>query len=295
MPPLLSSPLSDSLEPLLGVTPRDYFHGVRAPDICRADNVLAFLRTERAVLHESGFTTRPHHRYVLIVNFQTVGTLSIDGVSFRLHPGEAFLITPYQLHFYLEVAEPAIRWLFFTFEAEQPEAFEPIRNVPIPLGEAELAEAARLGLVYLGVETAGAGQRAVLLLGLSLLLNRLKHLGARRAPRLPPSGPDDGLLERVNRLLSWHLKERLGIGDLAARLSMSESHLRRRFRQLTGMSLGSFLLHYRLNRAIKLLVHSELSLTQIAFECGYESLAAFSRSFHSKAGKSPSAFRKAGR
>ncbi len=286
---------SSRLDPMVGVVPRDYFHGVRAPDLCRADNVLAFLRTERAVLHESGFTTRPHHRYVLIVNFETAGTLSIDGVSFRLHPGEAFLISPYQLHFYMDVAAAEIRWLFFTFEAELPEAFAPIRNVPIPLGEAELAEAAQLGAVYLGVETAGGGRRAALLLGLSLLLNRLKHLGARRTPRLPPSGPDDGLLERVNRLLSWHLKERLGIGDLAERLAMSESHLRRRFRQLTGMSLGSFLLHYRLNRAIKLLVHSELSLTQIAFECGYESLAAFSRSFHGKVGKTPSAFRKDGR
>ncbi|WP_221030158.1 helix-turn-helix transcriptional regulator [Actomonas aquatica] len=293
----MSAPIQENpaLSPLVGVAPRDYFHGVRAPDICRADNVLAFLRTERAVLHESGFTTRPHHRYVLIVNYETEGSLNIDGVMFRLHPGEAFLITPYQLHFYLDVASPRIRWLFFTFEAEPAEAFAPIRNVPLRLGEAELAEAARLGRLYLGVETAGGGQRAALLLGLSLLLNRLKHLGARRAPSLPASGPDDGLLVRVNRLLAWHLKERLGIGDLAGRLSMSESHLRRRFRQLTGMSLGGFLLQYRLNRAIKLLVHSELSLTQIAFECGYESLAAFSRSFRAKVGKTPSAFRKAGR
>ncbi len=257
---------------------------------------MAFLRTERAVLHEGGFNNRPHHRYVLLINYATEGTISADGVTFRLHPGEAFLVAPYQMHFYLDVADAAIRWLFFTFEAETAEAFEAIRNVPISLGEAELAEAARLGLAFTGIETAGAGARASLLLGVSLLLNRLKQIvGTRRAPRLAVSGPDDGLLERVNRLLDWHLRERLGIADLAARLAMSESHLRRRFRQHTGMSLGSFLLHYRLNRAIKLLVHSQLSLTQIAFECGYESLAAFSRAFQHKVGKSPSAFRKAGR
>ena len=283
------------LEPLRGVTPADYFHGVRAPDLCRVDNVLAFLRSERAVLHESGFTTRPHHRYVLLVNFQTEGTINVDGVAFRLHPGEAFLIAPYQMHFYMDVADAAIRWVFFTFEAEQRETFEPILNLPITLADAEMAETQRLALAYLGVDTAGAGARAALLLGLSLLINRLKQVGTRRTPHLPPSGADDGLIERVNRLLTWHLEERIKIGGLAERLAMSESHLRKRFRQLTGMSLGNFLLHYRLNRAIKLLVHSEQSLTQIAFDCGYESLAAFSRSFQTKVGKSPSAFRKAGR
>jgi AraC-like DNA-binding protein len=95
-------------------------------------------------------------------------------------------------------------------------------------------------------------------------------------------------------LLAWHLDERLTIGAIARRLAMSPSHLRKRFQQLNGLSLGNYLLHYRLSRAIKLLVQSDLSLTQIAVDCGYESLAAFSRAFKGKVGKNPSAFRKFG-
>jgi transcriptional regulator GlxA family with amidase domain len=135
-----------------------------------------------------------------------------------------------------------------------------------------------------------------LILGFSLFLNRLKQTGSRRSPPLivPPTA-DHALLERINRLLTWHLEDRLTIAALAGRLAISESHLRKRFRQLNGLSLGSYLLHYRLNRAIKLLVHSDLSLTQIAVECGYESLAAFSRSFRTKVGQTPSSFRKSGR
>ena len=282
------------LEVLSGQVPRDYFHGVRAAEMCQADNLLVFLRTQREVLHETGFTTRPHHRFVLVLNFATEGTLSVDGVAFRLHPGEAFLIAPYQLHFYMDVADASIRWVFFTFEAPDRAPFEPMLNVPISLGEEEMTDGLRLALEYHRVELAGLGARETLILGVSLFLNRIKQIGLRRTPPLVPTTVDYTLVERINRLLGWHLAEGVNIGTLAERLSLSESHLRKRFRQLTGLSLGGYLLHYRLNRAINLLVHSELSLTQIALDCGYESLAAFSRSFKTKLGEAPSHFRKSG-
>jgi AraC-like DNA-binding protein len=291
-PPRLLAEL-DALSP---VDPRDYFQGVRATELCQVDNLLVFLRTQRDVLRETGFGTRPHHRYVLILNFATAGTVNADGVAFRLHPGEAFLIAPYQLHFYTEVAAAEIRWVFFTFEAANRTAFGPLLNVPLALTEAEMQDGLRLAQACQRARLAGAGEREALILGFSLFLNRLKQTGSRRSPPLivPPTA-DHALLERINRLLTWHLEDRLTIAALAGRLAISESHLRKRFRQLNGLSLGSYLLHYRLNRAIKLLVHSDLSLTQIAVECGYESLAAFSRSFRTKVGQTPSSFRKSGR
>jgi AraC-like DNA-binding protein len=284
--------LRKELEGLPGLAPTEYFHGVRASGLCRADNVLFFLRRERAVLRETGFATRPHHRYVLIFNFETSGTLHVDGVAYRFHPGEAFLIAPFQLHFYLEVEAPAIRWLYLTFEAPEPEPFATFINVPLSPGEGDWAEVVRLARAFGRVGLEGATGREALLLGTSLLLTRLKQAGLRRTPPAVAARADDDLLARLNRLLAWHLAEGMDIGTLAARLGLSESHLRKRFRQLTSLSLGHYLLHYRLNRAIKLLVHSRLSLTLIAGECGYESLAAFSRSFKGKLGQTPSRFRR---
>ncbi|MFW6354678.1 MAG: AraC family transcriptional regulator [Verrucomicrobiota bacterium] len=288
------SSLLEELESLPRRAPPDYFHGVRAAELCRADNLLVFLRRERSVLFETGFATRPHHRYVLVINFATAGTLHVDGVGYRLHPGEAFLLVPYQLHFYLDVAAEQIRWLYFTFEAREAGAFEAFRNLPLALDAAELAEALRLARAHGRVELDGPGGREALILGFALFLTRLKQQGLRRGPPLVAPSIGDALLERINRLLAWHLADGLDIGALAGRLALSESHLRKRFREATGMSLGHYLLHYRLNRAIKLLVHSDASLTQIAAECGYESLAAFSRAFKAKLGETPSSFRRSG-
>jgi AraC-like DNA-binding protein len=287
--------LEPDLRQLARSTPRDYFHGVQATERCRPDNLLAFLRTERRVLHETGFATRPHHRYVLLINLETTGTVSVDGVAYRIHPREAFLIAPFQLHFYLDVADESIRWLYFTFEAPDRAPFEAFLNARLALRDAELREAVRLAQMCARAELAGAGAREALVLGFELFLNRLRQLGlGRTLPAASSPREHYALLDRINRLLAWHLEERMNIAGLAARLGWSESHLRKRFLQLSGTSLGNYLLHYRLNRAIKLLVHSDLSLTQIAIDCGYESLAAFSRAFKSHVGKTPSAFRRAG-
>lgn len=288
------APSLAALDALPWREPRDYFHGIQADSLCRADNVICFLRRERAVLHERGFATRPHHRFVLILNFATSGTLNVDGNGFRLHPGEAFLIAPYQLHFYMDVAAPTIRWVYFTFEAPERDPFESFLNVPIRFDEAEAEAGRRLAESALRVELEGAAARESLVLGLSLLLTQLKHRAIRRGLGMFASAPEGDLVGRINRLLSWHLEEGLDVRALATRLSISESHLRRRFRALTGLSLGHYLLHYRLNRAIKLLVHSRSSLTAIAFACGYESLAAFSRGFKAKVGQTPSDFRRSG-
>ena len=46
------------------------------------------------------------------------------------------------------------------------------------------------------------------------------------------------------------------------------------------MSLGRHLRHLRLQKAMGLLLQSDLSITQVAERCGFDSIFTFSRSFH---------------
>jgi AraC-like DNA-binding protein len=101
-----------------------------------------------------------------------------------------------------------------------------------------------------------------------------------------------GLWERLQAQLEELPPEHLRIGPLAKKLRISERHLRQKFQEQFGVSLGSYLRNYRIHRAIGLLMSSDLSLGEIADRCGYQSSASFHRAFRSHTGVAPSQFRK---
>ena len=89
-----------------------------------------------------------------------------------------------------------------------------------------------------------------------------------------------------------HYHERIGIETLASLTFLSVRQFERRFRHLFHMSAGEFILKVRINAAVRLLVESESSITQIALQCGFYDNSHFTRQFKSKMGISPIRFRK---
>jgi AraC-like DNA-binding protein len=77
-----------------------------------------------------------------------------------------------------------------------------------------------------------------------------------------------------------------------ARVSgVSEAHFARSFRQAFGVPPHRYLLTRRLERAKALLRDTDLSITAIAFEAGWNSLGTFGRTFCDVTGESPGKFR----
>lgn len=77
-----------------------------------------------------------------------------------------------------------------------------------------------------------------------------------------------------------------------ARVSgVSEAHFARSFKAAFGIPPHRYLLARRVERAVALLRDTDLSVTQIAFETGWESLGTFGRTFRDVTGDSPSAIR----
>ena len=77
-----------------------------------------------------------------------------------------------------------------------------------------------------------------------------------------------------------------------ARVSgVSAAHFARSFKQAFGAPPHRYLLTRRIERATALLRETELSVTEIALEAGWNSLGAFGRTFHDVVGESPGEFR----
>jgi AraC-like DNA-binding protein len=85
----------------------------------------------------------------------------------------------------------------------------------------------------------------------------------------------------------------LTLGEVAWHTKMSEEHLARIFRKVTGQTVFNYLLTVRLENAKTLLINSNKTLTEIATETGFSSLSLFSRNFGKAIGQSPSAYRQA--
>jgi len=89
-----------------------------------------------------------------------------------------------------------------------------------------------------------------------------------------------------------HYHEPLRMETLASIAFLSVRQFERRFRDLFHMSASEFILKVRIDAAVRLLVESESSITQIALQCGFYDSSHFTRSFKAKMGISPIRFRK---
>jgi transcriptional regulator GlxA family with amidase domain len=81
------------------------------------------------------------------------------------------------------------------------------------------------------------------------------------------------------------------ISRLAAVSGVSEAHFARSFREAFGAPPHRDLLTLRIERARALLRETDLPITEIAFQTGWNSLGTFGRTFQDVTGESPSAVR----
>ena len=81
------------------------------------------------------------------------------------------------------------------------------------------------------------------------------------------------------------------IPALARLAHLSPKHFARAFRAAFALPPHRYLLTRRLERAAALLRDTDLSITAIAFDTGWQSLGTFTRTFHDVTGETPSAAR----
>jgi AraC-like DNA-binding protein len=81
------------------------------------------------------------------------------------------------------------------------------------------------------------------------------------------------------------------IEDLSREVALSPYYLIRAFRHVYKQTPHQYLVGRRIARAKELLRNSDLSITEICAEVGFESLGSFSTLFSKVAGISPSAYR----
>lgn len=100
------------------------------------------------------------------------------------------------------------------------------------------------------------------------------------------------LVYYVMDYIEEHLNEKFTLQKIAELVSYSPYHFHRIFKAVTGENLNDYIKRTRLERSlIKIILHHDQSLSDIAIDCGFSSIGDFSRSFKSFFGRNASEFR----
>ncbi|GEM_PF-4216224 len=127
-----------------------------------------------------------------------------------------------------------------------------------------------------------------------LSLTTAATLGWRVFQAISTTRPDAAsisIAQRIRFILDHHFTSPLSIEEIADQMNLSRVSLYRHFHREFGISPKQYLIQRRLERARLLLHQPGQTVSEIAFTCGFNSEAYFSRLFHQQTGRSPTRFR----
>lgn len=100
---------------------------------------------------------------------------------------------------------------------------------------------------------------------------------------------------RLNAVVGFALREfkrEISLSEVAGIANMTPHSFCRYFKQRTQKSFSTFIAELRIDHACKLLANKNLTITEIAYECGYNNRTHFNRDFKKFLTSNPREFRK---
>jgi AraC-like DNA-binding protein len=102
---------------------------------------------------------------------------------------------------------------------------------------------------------------------------------------------EDERVQRAKEYIAKHYMQDISIQELADMVCMNVDSFSRFFRNKTGRTPNRYLIDYRLGIAARMLLTTQLSVAEIGYSCGFNTLSHFNRLFRESKGCTPSEFR----
>ena len=99
------------------------------------------------------------------------------------------------------------------------------------------------------------------------------------------------LMRSITDYLSENYQNEISLSTMAERLGYNYHYLSKCFHRIFGMSFTRFLNSYRLDAALEMLTETDLSITDIALQSGFQSVRNFNDCFKLSIGTTPTRYR----
>lgn len=248
---------------------------------------------------QSGFKEENHSHDFLEIVFVSggMGEVTIDGKHSHIKKGDILVYNAGCEHFEISSSEDPLELKFLAFDKLQitdlpknwliPPAYGNI----FPSGELEstfqnyfdmlINEFDRKDRFYVEV---GGNMARTLLMYLFRLINRRestdKFLSTNK------------ILEVAENYINQHFKENISLEDVAVSCYANKYYLSHLFSESKGMSVGKYILSKKFDEAKRLLTTTNLSISQIANQVGFNESSYFCRIFKKETGKTPLIYKK---
>lgn len=247
----------------------------------------------------------PHRHdnfYELLLITKGSGTYTIDFRSYPLQAGSIYFVSPGQVHT-IEYSEDVYGYIFlFTAEFYQPAYpdkgllnsfpfFHSLTTETPPLILENPEELEALFALTLRESVKGLPHTENLVRSsLDLILNLCLS-------RYPVSAGENSkskgrlLVRQFKELINQHYTKNHGVQEYAGMLAVTANHLNETVKQFTGITAKEHIKERMLLEAKRLLSHTELNISEIGWQLGFEDQSYFSRFFRKCTGFSPNEFR----
>lgn len=236
------------------------------------------------------FPEHLHTQLEMMYLFSGSAEMMVDGISHSMRPGDLMLAFPNIVHGYRQSEDAHGLMMILSPECTGDFHAQLMASCPVnPLVQrarlrSDVAQVARA----IEAEHMTSSDEAVQRAYMQVLLARAMPLLELRPQS---SAGEQELLRRAMSYLSVHWREPVTLQDLAQQLGASKYHLSHLFSGRLHTNFRTYVNALRVERAQQMLRGSDASITDICYECGFESQRTFNRAFLQLTGSTPRMYR----
>ena len=111
------------------------------------------------------------------------------------------------------------------------------------------------------------------------ILLMMQRKDKRNSTDLYFSGSTGRKVQNARRIINANLAEDISIEELSRKVRLNRTSLQKVFKEMYGLTINEYRTKARIQLAKNLLATTELSITEIAGQCGYTNASKFSEVF----------------
>lgn len=234
-----------------------------------------------------------HEFYEIELFLSGSGTSVMNGSEYPINRGKLFFMTPVDIHSYTLTETTEAINISFTAKAIEDmgitEKLSVNNGAALTLSDAE-TEWIFLMAKKIRTEAHSAGfmnKKYISQIMGCIIIEILRKIGRRRDASKSPE-----TIQSAIQYIYLHFREDLNLELVAAQAGLSPNHFSEKFHQYMGSTFKEYLTRVRLDYAVKLLLYTDISITEVSYFSGFNSVSYFLRSFKKKFELSPLAYRK---
>ena len=122
--------------------------------------------------------------------------------------------------------------------------------------------------------------------GYKLMAEIIKRLNCKGAEKIGVS-PWADTLHKMIAFIQFNYKEPIKLEEIAEAGNVSRSQCCKIFKEIINRSPNDYLVEYRIDKSIDLIMKTDMKMTEIAYECGFNGSSYFAETFKKIVGVSP--------